>query len=98
MGAFFVHAPLAASWAPALPAAKASETVRTARPADLKSCIIGSPPVAFCGHGRTCSGHLDEDCTVPSLPRSPGHKGVYARLRGLCPAMTIKLWKPLLAR
>src|SRR5260370_32528149 len=39
-------------------------------------------------HGRTCSGHLDEKCTVPSLSRSPGHKGVYARLRALCPAMT----------
>jgi hypothetical protein len=39
-------------------------------------------------HGRICSGHLDEKCTVPSFSRSPGHKGVYARLRGLCPAMT----------
>ena len=35
-----------------------------------------------------CYGHLDEGRAVLALSRSPGHKGVYAGLRGLCPART----------
>jgi hypothetical protein len=53
---------------------------------DLLSRILSSSvdrPILDCRpsscHGRTCSGHLDEDCTMPSSSRSPGHKGVYAR-------------------
>src|SRR5260370_35371197 len=56
--------------------------------------LSGSAWVDISGcHGRTCPGDLDKECTVLSLSRSPGHKGVYARLRGLCPAMTLTAHK-----
>src|SRR5580693_5774562 len=36
-------------------------------------------PGPFSCHGRTCSGHLDQECTVPLQSRSLRHKGVVAR-------------------
>ena len=43
-------------------------------------------------HGRACPGHLAYVGTaMRPCSRWPGQQGVYARLRGLCPAMTRKV-------
>src|SRR6202140_3154169 len=69
---------------------KKSSTPGSPPPSGRSASSRIRPPAIICHCRLVPAISLRIGAAVRPLRRLPGHKGVYARLRGLCPAMTTK--------